>query len=236
MYRKFFHSGPVNPFEDFKKRLERTPMPSIKYKLLTVVLLAAWSPAALAQNDAAGTTASANVIATNIVEKTANLDFSENVEGSTKFMDADNQSVSTTNGVTGNETFGVVDIEVATGQKFDVDLQFPTALTGQTDNNNTLPVDFSADGSGGTGANAIIISAAANQASYNGGVDANVGPIGGGTKTDWSGSGNSYTINNFGNSSVGSYKVVIGGKVTAANDQANEQYQGDLTITVTLTE
>jgi len=209
--------------------------------LFTVTLFAAFSTASMAQNDAT-TTASANVIAGFDVTKTADLDFDNVVTGSSKFLDADGLSV-TSDYVTGNEGFGVVKIEYVAQQTVDVSISFPVKLKkdGIADTDVTLAVDNSADGNGGTGANAILAyKDAGNSTTIFGNVgESDIQVVK--TTTDWVDGPNNadfdnFNIDNVSIPSTGKLYVVVGGKVTATQTQANEEYQGTITVTAQLNE
>ena len=134
-------------------------MKLIKRILLPVVLLAAWSPAALAQNDAAGTTASANVITDLFVgNKTNALNFGNILVGSSKYLAAgspDGSFVDATasgtggsvDGVTGGEELGFISIK--TNGVVDIDVRLPGSLLSTT-SSAELDVDWSYDGQGNT--------------------------------------------------------------------------------------
>ena len=209
-------------------------MKTLKTLLFAVTLLVGFSSMALAQNADATITANANVIADIAATNVSDIDFGDVVVNTEKFLDASDQSVSTTNGVTGGEAFGAVDIDFAANENIDIDVQFPSSLAGQTNASNTLSVDFSADGDGGTGANAVIVN---GSISYDGAVSDGLfaNALTNGAKADWgSPSGTTYTISDFTMPSSGELTVIIGGEVSAASGQSTEVYQGDITVTATV--
>ncbi|MFD2532935.1 hypothetical protein [Gracilimonas halophila] len=209
-------------------------MNKLKTLLFASTLLVGFNSVAMAQSDDATITANANVIDNITVTSTSNLDFGDILVGTSKTMDAANQSVSTTNGVTGNETFGAVDIETANAN-IKIEIEFPDDLTGQSDANNTLPFIFSGGYAGGQGAEAILVDGDEN---YTGAVDAGLTQLQDGGSFDWgykiSPDYDKHAIDDFPMPASGSLTVIIGGTVTAASDQSVEQYQGDFTVTSTV--
>ena len=213
-------------------------MKYIKQILLIGALLAAWSPAAFAQNDAT-TTASANVLA-GLDVSGFELKFENIVTGTSKFLDADGLTV-TSGGVTGGEQFGTVKIEYAEGQSVDVAITFPKQLKKVGDVNTTLDVDNSADGNGGSGANAVLAYKDTGTNTFITGdvEESDIIYLNGGGKADWVDGPNNadfdnYFINDVTIPTTGKLYVVIGGKVTASQTQDKAEYEGTITVSATI--
>jgi len=199
--------------------------------LFTAALLAGVHSAAVAQNSATST-ASANVVAGIDISTNTNIHFRDIVAGTSKFLDARDQTVTASNGgltgVSELESFGSVKIGYSGTGTLNFEITFPEELEGES-SDATLSADFSANGEGATGANAVIL----DFLSYSGNPrnDPLATPLNGGEKNDWtSESSNVYTINNYNIPSSGEILIVVGGKVTANEQQSVEAYQGSITV------
>ncbi len=221
-------------------------MKEIKYILLTVVLLAAWSPAALAQNDAAGTTASANVITDLFVGNKINaLNFGNILVGSSKYLDAGNPGGSfvdatasgtggSVDGVTGGEELGFISIK--TNSVVRIEVRLPGRI--YSESGQWMPVDWSSNGQGG-GIGYNLRAGVSSNYTDGSPPTTNLESVSL-VKGNWNFStisGENTTIYYEGldiGDAGGEIFVVVGGQVNASTSQPTDVYQGDITIIATI--
>ena len=215
-------------------------MKRISTILTALLLIVVFSTAVTAQSsDQATVTATANVAADLTVESLFNLDFKNILLGTTKMLDASNQSVNsiitgteTTGGVTGNEVFGVVQIDYVPQETINIEIDFPNYLSGVSNSSNTLTASFVKDGFSGvqgstSSANAILVDGSSDPG--------NSQPLSGGSTSDWVyGTGIIYSITDFEVPQSGTIYVVIGGEVKSLESTLIQQYQADIAVEVTI--
>lgn len=194
------------------------------------------SSVAMAQEQSATITANASVISDIAVgADKQNIDFSDIIVGTAKFISAFDQSVTLQNGEgveTGTEQIGWFDISVSTGVNVDLTLTVPTELS---DGSNTLPISFDAtqfntgadlngfvtadDPSTNTSPSQVTGGEATSFTPNNSGID----------PTEWN-LDNPFTMPS------GTVYLVLGGEVSSASDQTVGSYSADITLTATITD
>ena len=196
--------------------------------LAAVLLIAGLHSKALAQSDASTTTASANVVQSlEVGAESQNLDFGNMLAGTAKTIDDADGAITLVNGegVTGGEQRGYISIETADGSSVDLSLIVPSNLQ---DGSNTLTADFEV-GLGPsltgrvtdtkpTGTQTVDI--------YSGGAGSDF------SLTDGVWSLDSPIIM----PASGTLYLVLGGEVSADENQPVGNYLGDVTLTATITD
>ena len=211
-------------------------MKNIIKNLFAIALLMSLSSVAMAQEQSATITANASVISDIAVgADKQNIDFSDIIVGTAKFISAFDQSVTLQNGEgveTGTEQIGWFDISVSTGVNVDLTLTVPTELS---DGSNTLPISFDAtqfntgadlngfvtadDPSTNTSPSQVTGGEATSFTPNNSGID----------PTEWN-LDNPFTMPS------GTVYLVLGGEVSSASDQTVGSYSADITLTATITD
>ena len=209
-------------------------MKRISTILTALFLLVGFSTAVTAQSsDQATVTATANVAADLTAQNVIDLDFGNILIGSSKFLDAGNQSFNpSADGVSGGESFGVAQIDYVPGEIIDIQIVFPTTLSANgVSGNSDMDFDNSYDGNGfsSSGINAILVD---DTTIPDGSENQSLTILTGALKTDWSTVLGQWTLSDFQVPDGGTIYAIIGGKVTADPDQAVGVYTGSITVNV----
>ncbi|MDR9408297.1 MAG: hypothetical protein RI573_05580 [Balneolaceae bacterium] len=211
-------------------------MKKLKTLLFTATLLVGFSSVSMAQStDNATITANANVVQDMVVgNEFEDLEFNNILVNSAKFIDATDGSVDASatgtgaaaDGITGGETRGYFSIEIADGTNVDLTLEVPSDL--EDGNSNTLTIDFSDTGDGGTDLNGLLTETEPTGT-------ASVTAITGGAGSNFTLASGEWDLDSaFEMPSGGKVYLALGGEVSASSTQTLGSYTGDITLTATV--